>query len=241
MSLNPDLSPADVTRIITSGADDVAAPGWDPYTGSGRANALRAVLVAGTQVSDTIAPTVKITSPTGGSNASGSVVLIASASDNIGVTAVDFYLDGVYLGTASNQYSMNWDTHSAANGAHSLVARAVDMAGNVGSSAPINIKVSNSAVSKQTFSGSVNTKAAKTHSWQVTRTSTARASLSWTGTARLQLSVYNNQGALVKSSSSATSGLTLDLGPLAAGAYTLEIRANSGKVRYTLKVTTTSL
>jgi len=40
-------------------------------------------------------------------------------------------------------YSLAWDTATAANGAHSLLAKAYDAAGNVGSSATVGITVSN--------------------------------------------------------------------------------------------------
>src|SRR5450755_261617 len=42
---------------------------------------------------DTTPPTVGITSPTGG-NVSGTVTISANASDNVGVTRVDFYVNG---------------------------------------------------------------------------------------------------------------------------------------------------
>ena len=43
--------------------------------------------------SDTEPPAVAITGPTAGSHVSGNVTVTADASDNVGVTRVDFYLD----------------------------------------------------------------------------------------------------------------------------------------------------
>ena len=42
-------------------------------------------------------PTVSITSPAADASISGMIVVSASAADNIGVTRVEFYLDGALL------------------------------------------------------------------------------------------------------------------------------------------------
>jgi len=67
-----------------------------------------------------------------------------------------------------------------------------------------------------------------------------RAELSWSGTALLELRLYNNQGVLVRSQSSASSPLVLDLGVLQTGSYTFGVSAISGKARYQLTVTAIS-
>ena len=82
---------------------------------------------------DTTAPTVRA-SETG---ASGTITLSAAASDNVGVTKVEFYVDGVLKGSdTATPYSMTLASSTLANGSHSLVAKAYDAAGNVGTSAP---------------------------------------------------------------------------------------------------------
>lgn len=43
---NPQLSVQAIEEIIRTSADDLGAPGWDPYFGAGRVNALRAVMAA---------------------------------------------------------------------------------------------------------------------------------------------------------------------------------------------------
>ncbi|MHA1228420.1 MAG: Ig-like domain-containing protein [Candidatus Hodarchaeales archaeon] len=43
---------------------------------------------------DTTAPTVSITSPADGATVSGTVTVEASASDNVGVDRVEFFVDG---------------------------------------------------------------------------------------------------------------------------------------------------
>ncbi len=96
--------------------------------------------------SDTQAPTTSITAPAAGASVSGSVTVTASASDNVGVTAVEFYLDGVLRSTdTTSPYEWIWDTTGAANGAHTLSSRAQDAAGNVGVSADVGVSVNNVA------------------------------------------------------------------------------------------------
>jgi subtilisin family serine protease len=92
---------------------------------------------------DTEAPTVGITSPTGG-NVSGDVVITADAADNVGVTRVDFYLDsgGTPIGSATSvPYTMTWDSTTTTTGSHLLIATARDAAGNIGSSDPVSVMV----------------------------------------------------------------------------------------------------
>jgi poly(hydroxyalkanoate) depolymerase family esterase len=92
---------------------------------------------------DGIAPTATLTAPANGAAVSGNVPIAANASDNIGVDRVEFLLDGALLGSdTSAPYAFSWNSSTASNGAHVLQARAVDLAGNVGSSAQVNVTVS---------------------------------------------------------------------------------------------------
>jgi len=102
-----------------------------------------------TSTPDTTAPTTSITAPANGATVSGTTTVSASASDNVGVTKVEFYLDGALKSTdTTSPYSWSWDTTSAANGSHTLVSKAYDAAGNVGTSATITVTVSNVAASQ---------------------------------------------------------------------------------------------
>ena len=47
---------------------------------------------------DTTAPTISITAPAGGSTLSGTVIVSGSAADDVGVSGVQFLLDGAPLG-----------------------------------------------------------------------------------------------------------------------------------------------
>lgn len=58
LARNPNLTVAQVESLLSANADDLGAPGWDPYFGAGRVNALRAVAAAGaTLPTPTPAPT----------------------------------------------------------------------------------------------------------------------------------------------------------------------------------------
>ena len=91
---------------------------------------------------DTLPPTVSIDSPFNGAEISGQVTVTASASDDRGVTQVEFYVDGGLKATdTSDPYSYRWSTIKEAAGPHTLQAKAYDAAGHSGSSALVNVTV----------------------------------------------------------------------------------------------------
>jgi len=91
---------------------------------------------------DTMPPTVSITSPLGNATVSGSVTVAATASDNVGVTSVQFTLDGANLGAAvtAAPYTVVWST-AGLSGSHTLSAVASDAAGNRGVAAAVTVTV----------------------------------------------------------------------------------------------------
>ena len=97
---------------------------------------------------DTVFPTVSITAPANNSAVSGAVTITANASDNVGVTGVQFKLDGANLGTeiTAPSYSMSWDTKTISNGSHTLTAVASDAKGNTTTSAPITVTINNDTI-----------------------------------------------------------------------------------------------
>lgn len=67
------------------------------------------------------------------------VSITANVTATLGITKVEYYIDGVLVGAAnSGPYTYNWQ---ATLGQHTLVAKAYDAAGNVGTSAPVAITV----------------------------------------------------------------------------------------------------
>jgi hypothetical protein len=95
---------------------------------------------------DSTPPTVSLTAPAAGATLSGTVTLTATASDNVGVTRVDFYVGSSLLGSdTTSPYQFAWNTTSRANGAATLQSRAYDAAGNATTSSTVNVTVSNTA------------------------------------------------------------------------------------------------
>lgn len=93
---------------------------------------------------DTTAPAVAVSSPASGATVSGTVAVAATATDAVGVTKVEFLLDGALQATdTASPYSWSWATTGASNGSHALVAKAYDAAGNVGTSSTVSVTVSN--------------------------------------------------------------------------------------------------
>lgn len=91
---------------------------------------------------DTIAPTTSITSPANGANVTrnSQVTITANASDNTGVTKVEFYVGNTLTCTdTSAPYSCAWRVPGTKNVTYNLVAKAYDAAGNVGTSSPIRV------------------------------------------------------------------------------------------------------
>jgi hypothetical protein len=101
--------------------------------------------VGGPPPPDTTAPVASVTAPANNALVRGAVSVTATASDNVGVTSVQFLLDGNALGApdTTSPYSVSWDTTLASNATHTLAVRAVDAAGNPGTSASLNVIVDN--------------------------------------------------------------------------------------------------
>lgn len=89
-------------------------------------------------------PTVSITNPATAKTYTNSqtVTISATASDNVGVTNVEFF-DGATLkgSDLSAAYTYDWAFTDSDNGAHVWTARAYDAAGNVSTSSPVTLTV----------------------------------------------------------------------------------------------------
>ena len=145
-SANPSLSNAQLVDVLLKNCDDLGAVGPDIYYGNGRVNALRAVTAAKNYVAaDTTAPVASISSPANKSTISGSINVSVNATDNIGVSRVELYIDAQLVGQSTGACAVfPLNTASYTNSTHTLQARAYDAAGNVGTSS-ISVTVSNVA------------------------------------------------------------------------------------------------
>jgi hypothetical protein len=92
-----------------------------------------------------VPPAVNMTSPAPGVIAGLSSVS-ASASDNVGISGLQFLLDGAPLQAqvTTAPYSITWDTTTVGSGVHSLAARAQNNAGQTTTSSAVTVTVDNS-------------------------------------------------------------------------------------------------
>lgn len=113
------------------------------------------------------------------SGSSGTITLSATATDDVGVTNVEFYVDGVLKGSdAGSPYSISLDSTTLSNASHTLTSKAYDAAGNIGTSTAVSFTVSNSGsdtsppsvtASESGSSGAVTLSAAATDNVGVTK------------------------------------------------------------------------
>jgi hypothetical protein len=141
LQTNPGATVAQAVQAVVA----QATTGKVTSAGTGSPNRLLYSLFAGGTASDTTPPNVAITSPAQGALVSGTVSVQASASDGSGTVArVELFVDGVLKATdSSTPFAFAWDTRTAANGSHSLTARAYDPSGNARTSGAVSATVSN--------------------------------------------------------------------------------------------------
>ncbi|MFO8079413.1 MAG: Ig-like domain-containing protein [Armatimonadota bacterium] len=94
---------------------------------------------------DRIPPVINIYYPAQGAELHGEVEIKAEASDNEGVMAVFFYLDGKFHTAIMNTgpYTARWNTENVADGPHVLQAKVMDDAENEAASAEVTVFVNN--------------------------------------------------------------------------------------------------
>ncbi|MBR7782894.1 Ig-like domain-containing protein [Undibacterium luofuense] len=162
---------------------------------------------------DTTAPTVSATE----SGSSGTITLSANASDNVGVTKVEFYVDGALKGSSTAApYSLSLNSTTLSNGSHTLVAKAYDAAGNVGTSSSVSFSVSN--VTADTTAPTV-TASESGSSGTITLSANATDNV---GVTKVEFYV---DGTLKGSSTAAPYSLSLNSTTLSNGSHTLVAKA----------------
>jgi subtilisin family serine protease len=219
MSANSTLTAADIDKILKSTAVDLGAAGVDPYFGSGRIDAAKAVAMAKTYVAvDSQAPTISIASPTGG-KVVGVVAVDVNYSDNVGVTRAELYVNGSKVASDDvGPFAFAWDTSAYADGAYSLVAKAYDAAGNVGASSAVSVTLGNDTIAPVVSSlNPVNGATVSASKATVTASATDNQ-----GVAKISLTIDGKQVALVYGNSISYSWNTRKV---ARGAHTLTVRA----------------
>jgi thermitase len=121
------------TLNSTDGTPSLEARAYDAANNVG--SKFISVEVRNSPVEDAIAPSVAITSPSNNSSLGRTTKISISASDNVGISKVELFIDGKWFGTSTSESSsFTWNTSKVAKGAHTLQAYAHDAAGNIGSS-----------------------------------------------------------------------------------------------------------
>ncbi len=152
-STTAGFTPAAGNRIATPttpGYVDTIAPGTYYYrvkaTDAAGNLSVSSAEATGISAADTTPPSVSLTAPTA-STVSGTVALKATASDNVGVSGVQFLIDGSPFGAedTSAPYEVQWPSTAVANGTHKVAARARDAVGNTTTSVEVTVTVSNTA------------------------------------------------------------------------------------------------
>lgn len=132
--------PTAVEQVLAATSDNLGAAGWDQYFGNGIINVGRALGYSAVDAP----PTVALTAPSNGATVKGNVTIWANASDDKGVTRVDFKVDGVTVGSdTTSSYSYTWNSASVADGSHTITAVATDSAGQTTTSAARTVTVDN--------------------------------------------------------------------------------------------------
>jgi chitinase len=165
------------TTTLSNGTHSLMTKAYDAAGNIGSSPTVNITVSNGTSTPDTTNPTATITKPTNNATVSSTITVSVTASDNVSVSKVQLYVDGSLQGTdTTSPYSFSLNTTSLTNGSHSLVAKATDPSGNVGSSPAVSITVSNS-----TGGGGSDTQAPSTPTGlQTTSIGTAHITFSWT-------------------------------------------------------------
>jgi hypothetical protein len=218
---------------LAPGPHQLRAKAYDP---TGNASLSSVVNVT---VSDTTKPTVSLTAPTNGSTISGTTSLTATASDNVGVTKVDFSVDGTVKNSDSaSPYAYSLDTTTLTNASHTITATAYDAAGNnLGSSATVT--VNNASGGTDTSAPTISPLANLFTGITAVAGASYTLSPTITDASGLQQVIFQIDG-VTKQSTAATS-YTFDTRTLTNGTHTLGVKAtdNSTAHNATGFVTTT--
>jgi hypothetical protein len=175
------------------------------------AGTLVALLIVSAGPSDA-STKISVTSPTNGSNVSGSVTIVMAISP--GVSWANIYLDGNYL-ISSPPYILNWDSRTIGNGKHIISATAYGWNKAVVGSSVVTVNVNNSPATNVTLTAPIN---GSTVSGSVTIVSTVSNQVSWTN-------IYIDGGYLT---SSPPYTLAWDSTSVGNGSHTVSVTAYGG-------------
>ncbi|HKO96216.1 MAG TPA: S8 family serine peptidase [Pyrinomonadaceae bacterium] len=124
------------TKTQSNGASTLVATAKD--AAGNTSSVSRSVMV--NNVSDSVAPTISITSPSTGAAVSANVSITVNAVDNKSVLKVELYVDGkLSASSMTSPFAMKVNARKWTPGAHTLVAKAYDSVGNIGVAPPVTV------------------------------------------------------------------------------------------------------
>jgi hypothetical protein len=212
------------------------------------------------QPGDVTAPSVTLTAPANGSTVSNTITLSATASDNVGVSKVEFYRDGgVLLGTdILPPYTWSFDTTTITNGSQNFYAKAYDVAGNSATSAASTVTVNNGVACSYTvsplnissgpagISSNVAVTTGPTCGWSATANGawiTITSGSSGTGNGSVNFTVSANTNLMARTNTLTVAGQTVTVvqsGDTTAPTVTLTAPVNGSTVSNTITPTATT-
>lgn len=144
LQAHPTTAPEDVSRALLrrSTPDTIDRPG------GGSPNLLLNTAWIDASAADRVAPTVSMTSPAAGVTVGGDVTVTIDAEDEVGVASVELFADSKLVGSTSTRpYTLTWSAATVATGSSvTLVAKAYDDAGNIGSTPRVVVSIDNPGV-----------------------------------------------------------------------------------------------
>jgi len=130
-AINKGVNDANVSPTDKGGNTRVGAPDLGAYEFGGGGGG------------DVTPPTVSLTAPANGATVTGTISILATATDNVGVSRVEFYVDDVLIGSdTTSPYGATWNSSGVSNGAHTLKAIAFD-AGGLANESAVSVSVDN--------------------------------------------------------------------------------------------------
>jgi len=150
---------------VDSDSSDGWSTSWDSATASEGTHSISAEAkdndgnIASDSISITVdnvndPPAVAITNPKNGDTVSGTITITADATDDGGVSQVEFFYDTTSIGvdsSGSDGWSMDWITTEVSDADYTIKATAIDSAG-LTSSDSISVTVSNTTPTTATIS-----------------------------------------------------------------------------------------
>ena len=119
------------TTSVMDGIHTLSATARDA-AGNNSSVSINISIVNSPSVGDNSKPVVSFNNPTNFTKITGTVNLMANATDNVGVVGVTFKVDEIQIGeeVTAPPFSLQWDSRTVANGLHTLSVSARDGAEN---------------------------------------------------------------------------------------------------------------